>query len=167
MSLDEKAAEAKKTEVVEAEKKLIQEAPIPRKFEESRSDNIGELAGGLSKAQGAMSNGTKDKQGYGYKYMTLDALTDIIRPTLAANGLAIIQTHEFVKSVTTPSVVTHTTLMHESGQWFKSSIELPIKPMQQLSPAQIIGVNCTYGRRYALQALCLIAAEDDTDGSSK
>lgn len=135
-----------------------------RIFNESMSPNIGLLAGALAKAQGTMSNGAKDKQGYGYKYMELGALIDVVRPALAANALAIIQTHELVKS-DAPTVVTHTTLMHESGEWHKSSIELPIKYMSQLTEAQMIGVNCTYGRRYAIQSLCLVASEEDTDGT--
>ena len=42
-----------------------------RIFDEKTSPNLGKLAGALAKAQGAMINGTKDKQGYGYKYMEL------------------------------------------------------------------------------------------------
>ena len=145
-----------------------EEEPVPeyRTFPSSQSDNIGGLAGALAKAQGSMSNGAKDKQGYGYKYMELGSIIDIARKPLADNGICIIQTHELVKGES-PSVVTHTTLAHESGEWFKSAIELPIKVMSQLSQAQMIGVNCTYGRRYSLQALLLIASEEDTDASSK
>ncbi len=139
--------------------------PVYRIFNESHSENIGELGGALAKAQGLMSNGTKDKQGYGYKYMTLSALTDISRPALSSNELAIIQTHELVKGEV-PSVATHTTLMHSSGQWHKSTIELPIAVMKGLSPSQMVGVVCTYGRRYALQAICFIAADEDTDAAT-
>jgi hypothetical protein len=142
------------------------ETPEYRVFSESMSEDIGELAGALALAQGAMSNGAKAKQGYGYKYMELGALIDIARPALSKVGIAIIQTHELLKGKA-PSVVTHTTIMHKSNQWHKSSIELPIKVMPQLSQAQMIGVNCTYGRRYSLQAVCLIASEDDTDGTVK
>ena len=137
-----------------------------RTFEESMSETIGKLAGALATAQGQMSNGAKGKQGYGYKYMELGVLIDIARPALSAQGIAIIQSHELVKGGN-PSVVTHTTVMHSSNEWHKSSIELPIKIMPQLSHAQMIGVNCTYGRRYALQSICLVASEDDTDGGIK
>ena len=58
-----------------------------RTFDESMSNEIGELAGALAVAQGAMSNGAKDKQGYGYKYMTLASLLDISRGPLSANGI--------------------------------------------------------------------------------
>lgn len=133
-----------------------------RAFGESMSSEIGELAGALAKAQGEMANGIKGKQGYGYKYMELGSLIDIARPALAKHEVAIIQTHELIKG-SNPSVVTYTTVMHSSGQWHKSALELPIKVMANLSSAQMIGVNCTYGRRYALQAICLIASEEDTD----
>lgn len=143
-------------------------APVitPRIFGESMSEEIGELAGALALAQGAMMNGSKDKQGYGYKYMELGSLTDIARPALSKNGICIIQTHELIKG-TCPAVITYTTVMHKSGQWHKSALELPIKVMPQLSQAQMIGVNCTYGRRYALQSICLVAAEEDNDATLK
>ena len=155
------------TAITEVEEKVpeVPEVVTYRTFGESMSNEIGELAGALAKAQGEMSNGAKDKQGYGYKYMELSTLIDIARPALSKNNVAIIQTSELVRG-TSPSVVTHTTVMHSSGQWHKSAIELPIKVMPQLNPAQMIGVNCSYGRRYALQAICLIASED-SDGTIK
>ena len=137
---------------------------VYRTFPEKWSENRGNLALALSKAQGACKNAPKNVDGYNYKYAALDAITDIIRKPMEANELSVTQSHELVKGEH-PSVVTHTTLLHSSGEWFESSIELPIKNMPQLTPAQMIGVNCTYGRRYALQALFLIAGEDDTDGT--
>jgi hypothetical protein len=139
---------------------------VHRTFPETMSDSIGELAAALANAQGAMTNGAKDKQGYGYKYMELGTLIDIARPALAANGLAVYQSHELVKGKV-PSVVTHTMLMHSSGQWIKSSLELPIKAMSNLSAPQLVGIGCTYGRRYSLQSICLVASEEDTDATPK
>ena len=140
------------------------EVPVYRIFNESMSEEIGALAAALATAQGEMSNGVKGKQGYGYKYMPLDTLTDIARPALSKNKIAVIQTHELVKGANA-TAVTHTTIMHASGQWHKSSLELPIKIMPQLSAAQCFGSTATYGRRYSLQAICLVASEDDTDGT--
>ena len=154
--------EAKTEEAVEEVKTLIPEEAL-KIYPESASETIGFLAGALAKAQGEMTNGAEDKQGYGYKYMTLPSLADIARPALAKNDIAIIQTHELSRK-DPASVITHTTVMHKSGEWHKSSLELPIKVMPQLSPAQMIGVCATYGRRYALQGICLVAAEEDTDG---
>ena len=138
----------------------------PRIFSEETSDTIGKLAGALAKAQGQMSNGPKDKQGYGYKYLQLSTLIDIVRGPLSENGLALFQTHELITN-TTASVVTHTTIAHESGEWIKSSLQLPITQMKQLSAAQVVGVACTYARRYAIQSLCLVSADEDTDGTQK
>ncbi|RLA83957.1 MAG: hypothetical protein DRG78_02805 [Epsilonproteobacteria bacterium] len=138
----------------------------PRVFNETMSPEIGDLAGALALAQGAMSNGSKDKAGYGYSYLELSGVIDIARPALSKNGLSVVQSHELTRQGKTGSVVTHTTLMHSSGQWMKSSLELPIHIMKQLTMAQMIGVNCTYGRRYALQSLCMIASED-SDASGK
>lgn len=140
--------------------------PQPREFPMKMSESIGQLMGALSKAQGAMSNGAKDKQGFGYKYMELGVLIDIIRPHLATNEITATQWNELVKG-DKPSVVTHTMLAHSSGEYMITAIELPIKVMSNLSQAQMIGVNCTYGRRYALQAAFLIASEEDTDASTK
>lgn len=151
-------------EEVEEVKQVVE--PVYRVFGETMSTEIGELAGAMAAAQGAMSNGAKDKQGYGYKYMTLNTLIDICRPALSKNNLAIFQSHELIKGISA-SVVTHTTLVHQSGQWYKSSLEIPVSAMKGLSAAQCLGVVASYGRRYSLQSICLVASEEDTDGAAK
>jgi len=130
------------------------------------SDNIGDIAGALAKAQGLMGQASKDKKGYGYTYMTLNNLIDVIKKPLSENDLSFMQTHYLIKG-SNPSVVTETILMHSSGQWIKSAFEIPIAIMKQLSAAQMAGVASTYGRRYALQAMVGIAADEDTDGIKK
>jgi len=154
----------------------LTEVPVPvqppklkviRYFGESMSPEIGDLFGALAKAQGAMKNGVRDKAAHNYSYMELDQLIDIARPALSENGLAIIQSHEVNMECAPPTIITHTTLGHSSGQWHRSSLELPITASKMLSKVQIAGVAMTYGRRYAIQALCFIASEKDTDGSVK
>ncbi len=146
------------------------EKPFPIKYDErifttTFSEHLGDIALAMSKAQGAMYNGEKDKQGYGYKYMTLANLTDIIRPHLTANELTLIQTHETIKRPNTTTVLTTTRVIHSSGQWIQNKLELPVTPMKQLSPCQLCGIPMTYARRYALQALFMISSEEDTDGA--
>lgn len=131
------------------------------------SPTIGAIAGALAKAQGGMYNGAKDKEGYGYSYMELGSVIDIARPELSKNGLSVIQSHSLNKKGKSPSVFVHTLLMHSSGEWFKNSLEVPISQMKQLSQPQMMGVSMTYGRRYSLQALLMIASEEDTDGKSE
>ena len=169
--VEEKTEIEKSVEKIEgnAEKPVVAPKINPqptRVFNESMSENIGNLAGALAKAQGLMINGAKDKAGYGYNYLELSGVIDIARKPLSDNELAVHQSHELTRQGKTGSVVTHTTVMHSSGEWMKSSLELPIHVMKQLTMAQMIGVNCTYGRRYALQSLCLIASED-SDASGK
>jgi len=77
------------------------------------SDDISSLAKDLCKANGQMTNGKKDKEGYGYSYMTLGNLSEIVRPVLAKNNLAVMQTH----NSNGKTVTTHTKLIHSSGQW--------------------------------------------------
>jgi len=159
-----------KEETVEEVKKIaevIKEPVIvPTEINEEFSEEIGQLALAMAKAQGAMTNGKKSKEGYGYNYMDLASLIDIMRQPLADNGLAVMRTHQLSR-VGTLSVITRTTIAHESGQWFKSSIDIPIAIMKQLTSAQMMGIAATYGRRYSLQALSLIASEEDTDGTAK
>jgi len=127
------------------------------------SDSIGNLSGALAKAQGEFLEVGKDKQGYGYKYMTLSALFTSVRQALSKHSVAIIQSNYLVRG-DKPSVMVETMLSHESGEWIKSKLEIPLNPMKQLTIAQMIGVASTYGRRYALQSMVGIAAEEDTDG---
>jgi hypothetical protein len=157
-------AESKPSKIEEVEKAIVKHV-VPEEINEEFSPTIGKLAAAMAAVQGNLENGKKMKEGYGYKYMELGVLTDIIRPHLAKNGISIIQTHQLSRTGNL-SVITRTTIMHSSGEWIKSSIDIPITIMKQLTQAQMIGIACTYGRRYALQALTMVAAEDDTDAAS-
>ncbi len=129
----------------------------------THSKTIGEIAGALAKAQGAMSGVGKGKQGYGYKYADLAALVDVIRIPASENGLSYLQGHRFNRG-STASVTTETLLMHESGEWIMTKFDGIITPAKGQSPIQSEGVAMTYGRRYMLQSIFGIAAEEDTDG---
>ena len=52
-------------------------------------------------------------------------------------------------------------LLHESGQWIKSKLKMPIEK----ATAQSVGSVITYGRRYGLSAITGIAQYDD-DGNA-
>ncbi len=148
----------------------IEDLPIEinhDKYEMQTSDSIGELAGALAKAQGSMTGVGKGKDGYGYKYADLASVIDTARKPLSDNGLAISQTHTLMRNPGKPSILTQTILMHESGEWIKSSLDIPLTPMKQLSTPQIIGIAATYSRRYSYQAIVGIASEEDTDGTAK
>ena len=54
-----------------------------------------------------------------------------------------------------------TMLLHESGQWIKSKLKMPVEK----ATAQSIGSTITYGRRYGLSAMVGISQYDD-DGNA-
>ena len=129
------------------------------------SPTIGKLALALSKAQGAMGAVGKGKQGYGYKYADLASVLETLREPFSKNELCIVQGHELLKG-DSPSVVTYSRIIHSSGEWTESALEIPITAMKGLSPAQTVGVVSTYAKRYLIQAQAGLASED-TDAALK
>lgn len=123
-----------------------------------QSENIGELAKALSKAQAVIEDAKKDglNPHFKSKYATLDSILGAVRGPLSSNDLAISQ-----QIIPDGSGVLCTTLLHISGQWIKSFI--PINPTQ--NTPQGMGSALTYARRYSLAAMVGISQEDD-DGEA-
>ena len=138
----------------------IQEALPVEETSSSMSKDISNLAGALAKAQGMMGGVAKGKVNpfYKSKYADISDCLDACLPALSKNGLAISQGNRFCN--TTGYYIT-TTLLHESGQWLKSEIRIPLTNKKD---AQEIGSACTYGRRYGLTAMVGLAQIDD-DGN--
>lgn len=124
------------------------------------SESIGNIAGALARAQGIMHNAGKSSEGYGYNFADIGANFDAIRKPLSENELAIIHGHS-LKNTDKPTVFTTVMLSHSSGEWFKSTLEIPVTVMKGLSIPQSVGVVCTYSRRYLLQAITGLASEDN------
>ncbi len=128
------------------------------------SDNITSITPAFVAALGAVRDVVKDTDNAfgGYKYATLDAVTAMARPVLAANGLAV--TQEVIEGEHAIKIVTR--VWHISGQWIESEpLPLAIEDRKGMTHAQAIGSTITYGRRYALQAMLGITAEADDDAS--
>lgn len=128
------------------------------------SDKIENLAVALSKAQAAIENVSKDKQGYGYKYADLASCLAALKKPLADNGLSVSQ---LVNQDKDGKQLLITLLIHESGQWLKSilCIESVIvknkKGEVTGNSLQQLGAGLTYARRYALSAIVGLTQEDD------
>lgn len=131
------------------------------------SDTIGALAGALAKAQGQFVNPKKNKTvkvktkaGYEYEftYATFDAIMDAVREPLSSNGLAVIQ----ALRKTQQGTIIATMLMHESGEWMSSEVQLLIEG----SNNQDFGSAITYMKRYALSSMIGISADEDDDGNA-
>lgn len=126
------------------------------------SESINELAKSLCKAQSQIKGAVEDSSNphFKSKYASLQSYIDAAKPALAANGLAVVQL--LTESDCNINMVTLTTmLMHESGQWIRSTFSVPIGANMT---AQAFGSACTYARRYSYAAIVGIAPIDD-DGN--
>lgn len=128
----------------------------------NKSESIAELATALAKAQGEIKGAVKDSSNPFFKssYADLASVWDACRKPLSDNGLAVIQTMDFLPD-NPEFVVVDTTLTHSSGQWISG--RLVVKPVK--SDPQGSGSCITYLRRYSLQSIVGIAPEDD-DGNA-
>ena len=123
------------------------------------SKEQGEIAGAVVEALAALSNPPKTAANpfYQSRYAPLNATLDLVRPVLAAHGLALMQSAESVDGH--PAVVTR--LVHTGGQWIESS-PFALTPMKD--DPQGHGGAITYARRYSLEALLGISGDEDDDG---
>ena len=136
------------------------ETLIPEKTEEVwKSDKIDKLATALSKAQSEIKGAEKKSVNpfFNSGYADLHTVIESSFPHLTKYGLSVIQGND---SKPGEFFVT-TMLLHESGQWIKSKLKMPIEKVT----AQSIGSTITYGRRYGLSAITGIAQYDD-DGNA-
>ena len=119
------------------------------------SDSISALAAALCKAQSQMGGAAKsaDNPFFKSKYADLSSVVQAVKQPFADNGLSYVQFPISTQSAI--GVVTR--LMHESGEWMEQEYYLPL---QKLDP-QAAGSAITYARRYSLQAVAGIPAEDD------
>ena len=126
-----------------------------------KSNKIDKLAGSLAKAQSEMGGVAKGKVNPFYKsnYADINSCIEACMPALNKHGLSISQGNRFC--ATTGYYIT-TMLLHESGQWLKSEIRIPLTNKKD---AQEIGSACTYGRRYGLTSMVGLAQVDD-DGNA-
>ena len=125
----------------------------------NKSEEIKDLATALSKAQSKIIGAVKDATNPFYKadYSDLASVWSAIREPLTANGLSIVQ----APSVTDKGQVLETILLHNSGQWISSTIE--VKPLKD--DPQGRGSALTYARRYALASMLSVPSIDD-DGEA-
>ena len=123
------------------------------------SENINELAAALAVAQGLMGGASKtaDNPFFKSKYADLGSVIEAVKAPFAAHGLSYVQFPVSGEN----SVGVTTRLMHSSGEWLEQSFFIPLGKMD----AQAAGSAITYARRYALQSIAGIPAEDD-DGNA-
>lgn len=132
------------------------------------SESIAALSAALVKAHGEMTDVPKNKTArvqmkaggsYEYRYADLGDALQMVRPILAAHGLAVMQN---AHSPNDDSVLVSTTIVHESGEW------ITFEPLALPSgrTAQETGSAITYARRYHLLACLGLTTGDDDDGAA-
>lgn len=124
------------------------------------SQELDQLFTALAKAQMEMEIAKTDSVNpfFKSKYCDLAGIVKASRPSLAKNGLSIIQR---VLPNGSGILYLFTRLCHASGQWMES--RMPITPPK--SDIQTLGSYITYLRRYSYASMaCVIATEEDDDG---
>lgn len=131
------------------------------------SEQTDKIIPALLAAQKIIGGVVKDKTGtiqtnkggsYSYKYSDLASVLDEVKGPLNDNGILILQT----PSADANSVTVNTRLLHESGQWIEEALCMPVS----ISTPQGFGSAITYCRRYSLQSMVGLKAEDD-DGKDQ
>jgi len=120
------------------------------------SPTITKIAAALVQAQSEMGNATKDTINPFFKktYADLNAIREAVLPVLNRNGICAIQ----------PTIVidgcdfVETILLHNSGEFISSLTRIVV---DKVNDAQRHGSGLSYARRYALQSIVNIGAEDD------
>ena len=133
----------------------------------------------FAKAQGAFKVNSKNQEvtvcsqkdgkwtKYTYKYLTLSELTEIIRKPFADNGISFEQGLDIEYKSEKMAFVTVTTIFrHSSGYESEPKhLSLPAYLDGKAKDIQTIGGVITYTKRYALQSLVGISADEDDDGN--
>lgn len=124
------------------------------------SESIKNISAALLKAQTEMGNATKDSKNPFFKssYATLNAVREAVTPALNSNGIAVLQPQ--VESNGKNYV--ETVLLHSSGEYITGMTEVVYA---KAGDPQGQGSGISYARRYGLQSMLSIGAEDD-DGEA-
>lgn len=124
------------------------------------SPTLGALAKALAAAQAKLEDAKKDAMNphFRNRYATLASVRAAVTPVLSTHGLSVVQTSEPHGD---GGVCIITTLLHESGEWMRGRLFIPVAKRDP----QGFGSAISYARRYALAAIVNIASDDDDDAN--
>lgn len=122
----------------------------------NKSETLIKIAPALLKAQEAMGAAKKDASNPFYKssYADLGAVMEACKKELNDNGILVLQPVGSDEM----GVYVETILLHESGEYISDRMRISQK--EENNP-QAQGSAITYARRYSLQSMVFIPAEDD------
>lgn len=127
----------------------------------SMSTSIEKLSPAILAAKKEMTNAVKDSKNpfFKSKFADLNSVREACEPALAKNGVSVLQPMVQKDGKT----FVRTMLLHESGQYLCSDTEVVCA--KQNDP-QAYGSAISYARRYGLQSLVSLGAEDnDAEGA--
>lgn len=144
-------------------------------MDEKYNDHINKLESDFSSdfalAQAEMDHAIKDAKNPHLKnrYASLSAVIDAVKGPLNKHGITFSQEvegwdYKSVGESVVHVVVVETRVRHKGGYSTSFGTTVPVKAKAGVPDAQEVGSAVTYARRYALQSLCGISAEDD-DGN--
>lgn len=123
------------------------------------SENISKIAPALVEAQKKMGNAVKGSENpfFKSKYADLNSIREACVPILNDCGISVLQPTVIIDGK--PFV--NTLFLHESGEFISGQTEIIAS---KHNDAQSHGSGVSYARRYGLQSLANIGADDD-DGN--
>ena len=132
-----------------------------KEFVMERSESIELLAEALVGAQAEMPKVVFDSEAYRYRYASLGAVIDVVKPILSKWGLAV-SMPVFSEG---NAIGIEAVLMHKSGQYISTKASLRVEESEDMKrpAAQFAGSNITYLRRYALSSLLGLYSDEDND----
>lgn len=128
----------------------------------NKSESIAKIAGALLKAQSEMGNAVKDSKNPFFKssYADLNSIREASLPVLNKHGISVLQPTTVIEG----QLYVETLLLHESGEYLSGLYEVVVG--KQNDP-QALGSAISYSRRYSLQSMINIGAEDnDAEGAT-
>lgn len=136
------------------------------------SESVGQIACSLAAAQGEFTNPLKDKTArvkmknggeYSFNYADLASVFDAVRLPLSKYSLALVQAPRIEYLSDNVALVTVTTrLIHSSGEWLECDVTMGAEEQRP----QVVSSAITYAKRYGLQALLGVVADEDDDGNA-
>lgn len=122
----------------------------------NKSDSIAKISAALVKAQGEMGNAVKDSKNpfFKSKYADLNSVREACIPVLNKHGVSVLQP----TSVLDGKLYVETLLLHESGEYISGLYEVVVG---KANDPQALGAAISYSRRYGLQSMVNIGADDD------
>ncbi len=127
------------------------------------SETISKISADLVKVMAEVKDVTKNSEGFGYKYASLDEVLKVVRPIAAQHSISIFQSQKIEDGI----VKVETMLLHSSGEYLISEVEAPYTELKGMNAYQSLGAAITYLRRYSLSNAFGISSEEDTDASNK